>query len=399
MTGTLHEELPLERSSILEPPAELGALRETQPISRLRYPDGHLGWLVTNHALARAVLADRRFSNRSELMHSPVRVGGKVAPAPPPAKPGMFINMDGSEHSKYRKLLTGQFTVRRMNQLVPRIEQIVADHLAAMRAEGSGVDLVSAFALPVPSMVICELLGVPYEERASFQQDSKTAFSLTNDFDDIMAAVERIEAFVADLVRRKHETPGDDMLTGLIETGELTDEEVANMGLLLLIAGHETTANMLGIGTLALLENPEELAALRADPSLIDNAVEELMRYLSIIQIGPMRVATEDLELGGVQIKAGESVTISVPAANRDPNRFDRPDEFDIRRPATGHIGFGHGVHQCLGQQLARIEMRVAYNALLREFPDLRIAVPVSEVPMRKDMGIYGVHSLPVEFT
>ncbi|MBB5957853.1 cytochrome P450 [Saccharothrix tamanrassetensis] len=399
MTETLHPELPLERSSALDPPAELGILRETQPISRLRYPDGHLGWLVANHALARAVLADNRFSNRSELMHTPVRVGGKAVPPPPAAKPGMFINMDGPAHSKYRKLLTGQFTVRRMNQLVPRVEQIVADHLKAMRAQGPGVDLVSAFALPVPSMVICELLGVPYEERDSFQRDSKTAFNLENDFDEVMAAFERIEAFVAELVRRKHGAPGDDMLTGLIESGELTDEEVTNMGLLLLIAGHETTANMLGIGTLTLLEHPEQLAALRADPSLVDNAVEELMRYLSIIQIGPTRIALEDLELGGAEIKAGDAVTISVPAANRDPNRFDRPEEFDIHRPATGHVGFGHGVHQCLGQQLARIEMRVAYRALFREFPDLRLAVPASEVPMRDQHAIYGVQSLPVEFT
>ena len=399
MTETLHPELPMERSTPLDPPTRLGELRETQPISRLQFPDGHLGWLVTSHELTRALLADRRFSNRQELRRSPVRVGGKPVPGPPPpAKPGMFISMDGAEHAKYRKLLTGQFTVRRMNLLIPRIEQIVADHLASMRAQGPGVDLVPAFALPVPSLVICELLGVSYDEREQFQRDTKLAFNLDHDFEEIRAAFERIEAFVLDLVRRKHDEPGDDMLTGLLEGGELTDEEVANMGLLLLIAGHETTANMLGLGTLTLLQNPEQLAELRADPSLVDNAVEELLRYLSIIQFGPSRVALEDLELGGVRIKAGESVVVSVSAANRDPNRFDRPDEFDIHRSATGHVGFGHGVHQCLGQQLARIEMRVGYNGLLREFPNLRLAVPASEVPMRTEMAIYGVHSLPVDF-
>ncbi|CCH28866.1 cytochrome P450 [Actinosynnema sp. NPDC047251] len=398
MTETLHPELPVERSSPLDPSPRLGELRTTEPITRLHYPDGHEGWLVTSHELARAVLADRRFSNRAEIQHSPVRAGGKPVPAGPPAKPGMFINMDGTEHSRYRKLLTGQFTVRRMNQLVPRIEQIVADHLASMRAQGPGVDLVEAFALPVPSMVICELLGVPYDEREQFQRDTRTGFSLDNDFTEIMAAFERIEHYVADLVARKRDEPGDDMLSGLIETGELTDEEVTNMGLLLLIAGHETTANMLGIGTLALLENPDQLAALRADPALVDNAVEELLRYLSIIQIGPVRVALEDLELHGVRIKAGDNVTLSVPAANRDPNRFPNPDRLDVRRSASGHVAFGHGVHQCLGQQLARIEMRVGFAALIREFPDLRLAIPASEVPMRKDMGIYGVHRLPVEF-
>ncbi|MFI9813690.1 cytochrome P450 [Saccharothrix variisporea] len=399
MTETLYPELPTTRSSPLDPPAELGVLRETEPISRLAFPDGTLGWLVTSHALAREVLADNRFSNRAELQHSPIRAGGKPIPQQPPAKPGMFINMDGQEHAKYRRLLTGQFTVRRMNQLIPRIEAIVRDHLADVRAQGPGVDLVEAFALPVPSMVICELLGVSYEERESFQRNTKALFTLTKEFAEIRAAFERIEDFVADLVRRKHDEPGDDMLTGLIQTGELTDEEVANMGLLLLVAGHETTANMLGIGTLTLLGHPEQLAALKADPSLIDNTVEELMRYLSIVQFGASRVALEDVELGGVTVKAGEPVSISVMAANRDPAKFDRPEEFDIHRPATGHVAFGHGVHQCLGQQLARIEMRVGFNALFREFPDLRLAVPASEVPMRDDMAIYGVHKLPVTFS
>ncbi|MEV0681201.1 cytochrome P450 [Actinosynnema sp. NPDC050436] len=398
MTEKLHPELPLERSSPLDPPARLGELRAKEPVSRLRYPSGHDGWLVTGHEQARAVLADRRFSNRAEITHSPIRVGGQAVPPPPPAKPGMFINMDGKEHSRYRKLLTGQFTVRRMNQLIPRVEQIVADHLAQVRAQGPGVDLVEAFALPVPSMVICELLGVPYEERDQFQRNTRTGFSLDNDFDEIMAAFREIEDYVADLVRRKRDDPGDDMLSGLLDTGELTDEEVTNMGLLLLIAGHETTANMLGIGTLALLQNPDQFAALRDDPSLVDNAVEELLRYLSIIQFGPTRVALEDLELDGSPIKKGDNVTISIPAANRDPNRFPDPDRLDVRRPASGHVAFGHGVHQCLGQQLARIEMRVGYNALIREFPHLRLAVPASEVPMRKDMGIYGVYRLPVEF-
>ncbi|ONI87325.1 cytochrome [Saccharothrix sp. ALI-22-I] len=399
MTETLYSELPTERSTQFDPPAELGLLRETAPISRMTFPDGHLGWLVTSYELAREVHADRRFSSRAELQHSPRPVGGKAVTQRPPAKPGMFIGMDAPDHTRYRKLLTGQFTVRRMNQLMPRIEQIVADHLAAMRAAGSPVDLVANFALPVPSLVICELLGVPYEERESFQKDTAKALSLDSTFEEIMEAFDQLEAFVFRLAQRKRVTPGDDMLSGLIATGELTDEEIANMGMLLLVAGHETTANMLGLGTLLLLQHPEQLAALRADPSLVDNAVEELMRYLSIIQFGTIRTALEDIEIGGVVVRAGESVSISVAAANRDPARFERPDEFDIHRPAGGHIGFGHGVHQCLGQQLARIEMRVGFTALFREFPDLRLAVPAEEVRMRDDMAIYGVHELPVEFS
>jgi cytochrome P450 len=399
MTETLYSELPSQRSTAFDPPAELGLLRERAPISRMKFPDGHLGWLVTNYELAREVHADRRFSSRAELQHSPRAVAGSPVPQRPPAKPGMFIAMDAPDHTRYRKLLTGQFTVRRMNQLMPRIEQIVAEHLAAMRAAGTTADLVADFALPVPSMVICELLGVPYEDRGRFQEDTAQVLRLDSTFDEIMEAFERLEDFVLQLAKRKHVEPGDDMLTGLIATGELTDEEVANMGLLLLVAGHETTANMLGIGTLLLLQHPEQLAALQADPSLVDNAVEELMRYLSIIQFGTLRTALEDVEIGGVVVKAGESVSISVAAANRDAARFERPDEFDVRRSAAGHLAFGHGVHQCLGQQLARIEMRVGFAALFREFPDLRLGVPAEDVRMRTDMAIYGVHELPVEFS
>ncbi|MFJ6674297.1 cytochrome P450 [Actinosynnema sp. NPDC091369] len=399
MTETLYSELPTQRTTAFDPPAELGLLRERAPISRMKFPDGHLGWLVTNYELAREVHADRRFSSRVELQHSPRMVAGQPVAQRPPAKPGMFIGMDAPDHTRYRKLLTGQFTVRRMNQLMPRIEQIVAEHLAALRASGSPADLVANFALPVPSMVICELLGVPYEDRESFQQDTAKLLSLDSTMDEIMAAFERLEEFVLRLAERKHVEPGDDMLTGLVATGELTDSEVANMGLLLLVAGHETTANMLGIGTLLLLQRPDQLAALRADPSLVDNAVEELMRYLTIIQFGTLRTALEDVEIGGVVVRAGESVSISVAAANRDPARFERPDEFDVRRSASGHLGFGHGVHQCLGQQLARIEMRVGFSALFREFPDLRLAVPAEDVKLRTDMAIYGVHELPVEFS
>ncbi|MEU5690577.1 cytochrome P450 [Actinosynnema sp. NPDC020468] len=399
MTGTLRTTLPTTRSTPLDPPPELGRIREQEPLARLEYADGHLGWLVTSYELTREVLADNRFSNRAELQRFPFEIGGQVVPPQPPAKPGMFISMDPPDHTKYRRLLTGQFTVRRMNLLRPRIERIVADHLVAMREHGSPVDLVPTFARPVPSLVICEILGVPYEDRAEFQQNTDRMLRLDRTFDEIMAAFARIEEFVADLVRRKRVSPGDDMLSGLLESGELTDEEVANMGVLLLVAGHETTANMLAIGTFTLLRNPDQLAAVKADPSLVDNAVEELMRFLTIIQFGTSRTALEDVELAGQVVRAGDSVIISTPAANRDPHRFERPDELDVHRPASGHVGFGHGIHQCLGQQLARIEMRAGFGGLFREFPDLELAVPAEEVPMRTDMSIYGVHSLPVAFS
>jgi cytochrome P450 len=202
--------------------------------------------------------------------------------------------------------------------------------------------------------------------------------------------------YLRELVDHRRAEPGDDLISALTSTRQLTKEEITGVAMLLLVAGHETTANMLALGTFTLLRNPAQLAALRDDPSLASAAVEELLRYLTIVHLGPVRAAREDVEVGGHMIKAGESVTLSLAAANRDPERFEAPDILDVRRQAVGHLAFGHGIHQCLGQQLARVEMRIAYPALLRRFPGLRLAVPAEEVATRSHMAIYGVHRLPV---
>ena len=397
MTSTLPTPngTPTRRSCPFAPPAELIALRNERPVSRMIYPDGHEGWLVTGYSAVRAVLADVRFSSRPELLRSPVSiVADRERPQHP--TPGIITQFDPPEHTRYRRLLTGQFTVRRMNQLTPRIEQITEEHLDAMEKAGPPVDLVQAFALPIPSLVICELLGVPYDRRAEFQHNSRVLFDLTSATEQVRSAVDGLERFLRELVAHKRAEPDDDLLSGLLATGELTDEELANIGLVLLVAGHETTANMLALGAFALLQHPEQLALLRADPDLAGNAVEELLRHLSIVHIGPIRTAVADVEVEGQLIRAGESVTVSVPGANWDPERFPEPDRLDITRRATGHVAFGHGVHQCLGQQLARVEMRVGYPALLRRFPGLRLAVSPADVPLRTEMAIYGVHQLPV---
>ncbi|MGH8904970.1 MAG: cytochrome P450 [Egibacteraceae bacterium] len=388
--------LPTTRSRPLDPPDELRELREERPITRMAYPDGHVGWLVTGYAATRAVLADPRFSSRQELLRVPIPTPAAEEFERKPADPGMFLLMDPPDHTRYRHLLTGQFTVRRMRQLEPRVERIVADHLDAMARTGPPVDLVQAFALPIPSLVICELLGVPYADREEFQHRTAVLFNLSSTAEQVMAAFSGIREYLAQLVQRKRSSPTDDLLSGLVTGGELTDEEFVSIAALLLIAGHETTANMLGLGTFALLTHPDQRAELSADPSLIANAVEELLRWLTIIHLGAVRTAVEDVELDGHLIKAGESVTLSLAAANRDPERFANPEALNIARPAAGHLTFGHGVHQCLGQQLARIEMRIGFAALLRRFPTLRLAVPPEDVPMRHDMGIYGVHRLPV---
>ncbi|WP_020574701.1 cytochrome P450 [Actinopolymorpha alba] len=389
--------LPTARASgcPFDPPPELGELRQHGPISRLAFPDGHLGWVVTSQAAARTVLADRRFSSRIELIHQPIPVPG-VEKIPRKTRPGSFIRMDPPEHTRYRHLLTGQFTVRRMKALEPRIEQITTEHLDAMEEHGPPVDLVPAFSLPIPSLVICELLGVPYSYREKFQKDTSTLLRLTSPPDERVAAMEAVNDLLRDLVLSKRTNPDDALISGLIRDTELNDDELVGISTLLLLAGHETTANMLALGTFALLQRPDQLAALRKDPDLIEGAVEELLRYLSIVQFGTVRAALEDVEVDGQLVKAGETVVISIPLANRDPDRFDHPEALDVTRSAAGHVAFGHGIHQCLGQQLARIEMRIGYRELFRRFPTLRLAVAPDEVPLRTDMAIYGVHHLPV---
>ncbi|TMR03097.1 cytochrome P450 [Nonomuraea turkmeniaca] len=389
--------LPIDRQRPLDPPDEIIELSRQAPIHRMRYADGHLGWLVTGYAAARAVLADPRFSNRPEKMHPPIPARMELAQKGEfRLPPGMFLRTDPPEHTRYRKLLTGQFTVRRMKMLEPRIEEITDACLDDMEAAGGPVDLVQAFALPIPSLVICELLGVPYEDRARFHEDAKVLVNLETKAEDALAALGSTMGYLHGLIQRKRKEPGDDLLSGLIEGGDLNDEELTGVAFLLLVAGHETTANMLGLGTFTLLTNPGQLAAMRDDPSVVENGVEELLRYLTIIHLGPFRLALEDLEIEGNLIKAGEMVAVSLAAANRDPSRFPGGETLDVTRPAGGHMTFGHGIHQCLGQQLARAEMRIAYPALLRRFPALRLAVTPEEVPMRSHMSIYGVHRLPV---
>ncbi len=375
-----------------DPPAELTALSD-QPLRRMRYADGHTGWLATGHAAARAILADPRFSSRYELLRSPIPIVGWSGELPP-APVGDIIGLDAPEHTRYRRLLTGRFTVRRMRQLTERVEQFTTECLDAMEQAGPTADLVEALARPVPALMICELLGVPYADRERFQSQVATLFDQTADVEAKGDAHAALLQYLNELVLAKRAEPTDDLLSDLTAS-DLTDEELAGIGGLLLAAGLDTTANMLGLGTFALLGNPDQLDALRADPGLAGQTVEELLRYLTVAD-PILRAALEDVEVEGRLIRAGETVTVSVQAANRDPHRFPDPGRLDIHRRATGHLAFGHGAHQCLGQQLARVEMTVVFPALFARFPTLRLAVPPQEVPLREHSNIYGVISLPV---
>ena len=381
-----------------DPPPELARLRADEGVLKVVTPFGLHAWLVTRYDDVRTVLSDpERFSNArtdfpfaGQMQLSREEIAQRRA--------GQLLAMDPPEHTRLRRMLTPEFTVRRIRRLAPRIEEIVDSHLDAIEKEGPPADLVSEFALPIPSLVICELLGVPYSEREQFQRRTRKQLGLSVPMPERLQLQRESRTFMEEQVARAKAAPGDDMLGMLIrEHGdELTNDALVGVALLLLVAGHETTANMLGLGTLALLRHPEQLAAVRDDPAAVEPAVEELLRWLSIVPQGILRTTTTEVTLAGETIPAGELVAVSLLAADRDPALVEDPDRFDTTRGAMGHVAFGHGLHHCLGAPLARMEMRTAFPALLRRFPELDLAVPFEEVSFRPHHFIHGLQSLPV---
>jgi cytochrome P450 len=389
------------RRDAFDPTPELGEIRESEGVRRIVNAFGMHVYLVTRHDDVKAMLADyERFSN--------TRPPGFVMPGAPAvsdeevasARAGNLLGLDPPEHQRLRRMLTPEFTIRRMKRLEPRITEIVTEHLDAMENTGAPVDLVENFALPIPSLVICELLGVPYQDRDDFQKRSARQLDLSAPIEERLEFQRRGREYMQSLVTRARSRPGEDILGMLVgEHGdELTDDELVGIAGLLLLAGHETTSNMLGLGTLALLQNPDQLAAVRDDPDAIGPAIEELLRWLSIVQTSIPRVTTTDVEVAGVPIPAGQLVFASLPAGNRDPGFIDSPEVLDIRRGAAGHLAFGHGVHHCLGAPLARMEMRIAWPALLRRFPNLALAEDFADVQFRSFHFIYGLRSLMVRW-
>jgi hypothetical protein len=382
-----------------DPPPQL---REVDAISQVRIWNGDTPWLITRFDEQRAVLADQRFSTDSRKDGYPHQAASAAARVKAPNGFRTFIVMDDPEHDQQRKMLTRNFMIKRVEGMRPRVQQIVDGLIDGMLAGPKPVDLVSAFALPVPSLVICELLGVPYTDHGFFQSCSQKFISRETPAAEALAASDELRSYLLDLVAAKQKAPTDDLIGRLVAekltAGQLTGEQIADMSLLMLVAGHETTANMIGLGTLTLLEHPELLAELRhtEDPKLIANAVEELLRYLNIVHSGRRRVATEDVEVGGRLIRAGEGVIVVTEAGNRDGTAFPDPDRLDLHRQARHHLAFGYGVHQCLGQPLARMELQVVYGTLYRRIPTLRLAIPFKDVRFKHDMIVFGVHALPV---
>jgi cytochrome P450 len=391
-------EFPMARAAScpFDPPPEL---RARAPVTRVRLWDGSTPWLITGYADGRALLGDPRVSadtTRPGFPHTSAAGRARRTQA------RTFIGMDDPDHARLRRMVTATFAIRQVEALRPPIQRIVDELIDALLAGPRPVDLVEAFALPVPSLVICQLLGVPYADHDFFQRRSRLLVNREVPTERVMAAQGELIEYLDGVIAAKLAAPADDLLSRLaverVATGELSQREAAVMAVLLLIAGHETTANMIALGTLALLEHPDQLAALRAaeDPTAIAGAVEELLRYLSIVHSGRRRVALEDIEVGGQLIRAGDGIVVANDLANRDEQPFSDPDRLDIHRDARGHVAFGFGVHQCLGQPLARVELQVVYGTLYRRIPGLRLAVPLEQIPFKHDGAIYGVYELPV---
>ncbi len=387
------------RRETFSPTAELREIRETDGVRTVVNALGMTVYLITRHDDIKEVLSDhQRFSN--------TRPPGFVLPGAPQmsaeelasARAGNLLGLDPPEHQRLRRMLTPEFTIRRMTRLADRVVEIVDAQLDEMERTGPPADLVQTFALPIPSLVICELLGVPYDDRDDFQRRSARQLDLSLPIPQRLEMQRQGREYMRSLVERTRQHPGDDILGMLVRDhgDELTDDELVGIASLLLLAGHETTSNMLGLGTLALLRHPDQLAAVRDEPDAVGPAIEELLRWLSIVHSAIPRVTTTDVEVAGVKIPEGEMVFVSLPSGNRDPNYINTPEVFDIRRGAMGHLAFGHGVHHCLGAPLARLEMRIAFPALLRRFPTLALAGDFDDVQFRSFHFIYGLKSLEV---
>lgn len=398
---------PLPRDTArcpFDPATGLADIRAEEGLQRVRIWDGKEPWLVTRHADVRAVMASPLVSADTD---NPAYPHTSAAIKARRSRAKTFFTEDGPAHDEPRRALARDFTAKRMQGMRDVIQTVTDQCIDEMLTGPKPVDLVEALALPVPSVMICELLGVPYSEHDRFQVLTKVFTAATSTPEDTVAAAEEMLDMIGAVVDAKVETPGDDTLSRLVTEqlvpGHMTREEVARMGLLLLTAGHETSANMIALGTAALLSNPEQAALIREadDPAVVAGAVEELLRYLTIVHSGARRVAIGDFEVAGTQISAGDGLVLDFPSANRDPAAFTsdgaaEPDVLDITRPARHHLAFSFGVHQCLGQQLARVELQVVYSTLLKRIPTLALAEPLAELDYKTDMSIYGLHRLPV---
>lgn len=371
--------------------------RATDPVSRVVLPSGFEAWLVSRYDDVRAVLADARFSRYLLYPGAPCLI-----------EPGDFstgersiLNLDPPDHTRLRRLAAKAFTARRIEGMRGRIQEITLELLDQMAAKQPPVDLLEEFAFPLPTAVICELLGVPFDDRQRFRSWSSVIVTpFQHDMNDVAAAQRDCLDHMNQLIENKRARPSDDLLTGLIEARDnearLSEAELIDLATQMLLAGHETTVSLIGTGVILLMRHPDQLAALRADPTLVTSAVEEVLRYESPADTSLLRVALEDVELGGVRIRKGEAVVAVTGSGNFDEKQFANPTAFDITRKHNPHLGFGHGIHFCIGAPLARIEGQVALAGLLDRFPGLRLAVPPEEIVWRPPLSVRGPVAVPI---
>ncbi|MFE1299290.1 cytochrome P450 [Streptomyces sp. NPDC058731] len=374
-------------------------LREQGPVHHVRMPEGGaLAWLVVGYEAGRATLADPRLT----------KDWSKASPALPIGSVSSGVHMlraDPPVHTRLRRLVAREFTARRVEELAPRVQKTTDALLDRMLASPGGrADLVEALSFPLPISVICELLGVPDLDQESFRTWSNDALGAL-DPEVRRAAAAAMAGYLAELVEGKRQRSGSDLLSALIHSSDedgdrLSHDELIGMAWLLLVAGHETTVNLITNGVLALLTHPEQLAALRDRPSRIDAAVEEMLRYDGPVETPTYRFTVDPVTIGDTVVPGGgELVLVALADANRDPARFAGPDRFDISRDARGHVAFGHGIHYCLGAPLARLEARIAIGTLLERCPDLALDIHPAAITWRPGMMIRGPQSLPVRFT
>ncbi|OBF46405.1 cytochrome [Mycobacterium sp. 852002-50816_SCH5313054-b] len=386
------------------PPPDVMALAESKPLSRVRIWDGSTPWLITGYDQVRELFSDSRVSVDDRTPGFPHWNEGMLSTVH--KRPRSVFTSDGEEHTRFRRMLSKPFTFKRVEGLRPSIQQITDDHIDAMLAGPQPADLITALALPVPSLVISQLLGVPYEDADMFQHHANVGLARYATGEDTVKGAVSLNKYLAQLVEAKMENPASESapdavsdLAERVKAGELSVKEAAQLGTGLLIAGHETTSNMIGLGVLALLQNRDQLAVIRdaEDPKIVANAVEELLRYLSIIQNGQRRVALEDITIAGEVIRAGEGIIIDLAPANWDSGVFTEPGRLYLHRSgADRNVAFGYGRHQCVGQQLARAELQIVFRTLFRRVPTLELGIPFEEVPFKHDRLAYGVYELPV---
>ncbi|MFH9587260.1 cytochrome P450 [Streptomyces luteogriseus] len=387
---------PRETGCPFDVPRPYRQAAEEGPVVKAATLSGGECWVITRHAEVHAVLGDRRFSADALLPNFPLMTEElrKMVAESRKSTP----EIDDQEHIRRRRMLTAEFKGKRVEALRPQIQSMVDGILDGMIADGGPVDLVSRFALPVPAAVICLLLGVPFEDHQFFKDRARLMLDFRVGPEAMMKARIELTEYMNKLTAEKQQQPDEALISTLLTKGELATDEVAGTALLLLLGGLETTSSMLSLSTLALLQHPEQLAQLRADPSLTKGAVEELLRYLTVVQNGLARVALEDVEIGGQLIKAGDGVLCMLSIANRDETVYPGGHELDLQRGARTHLSFGFGIHQCVGQTLARAELQIALETLLRRLPELRLTVPVEELRFRDALGFYGVEELPVDW-